>query len=115
MKFYEHINDRGGNVVMKAIAGPKTKWASPLAAFEEAYRHEQKVTGLIHKLVDMAESAKDKAASIFLQWFVTEQIEEEASVDQIVQHLKKMKGAPHAIFMLDRELGKRGGPGGAED
>ena len=73
MKFYAHINDRGGTVVMKAIDGPKTKWASPLAVFEEGYKHEQKVTGLINKLVALAQSEKDTASSVFLQWFVTEQ------------------------------------------
>ena len=108
MKFYAHVNDRGGRVILKAIDAPKTTWKSTLEAFEDAYKHEQKVTGLIMKLVKLAENEKDKAAEIFLQWFVTEQIEEESSVDYVVQLLKMVKEAPQGLIMLDRELAKRG-------
>jgi ferritin len=107
MKFYEHIDERGGAVTLKAIAGPKTSWKSPMEAFQDAYKHEQKVTGLIDKLMTLAEAEKDRAARIFLEWFVTEQVEEEASVDYVVQRLKKSKDAPMALLMLDKELAAR--------
>ncbi len=77
-KMYEFLVDRGGRVALKAIAAPPAEWKSPLAIFEESYAHEQKVTGLIHKLVDLARAENDHAAEVFLAWFVTEQVEEEA-------------------------------------
>jgi len=107
MKIYDFINERGGMVTLKAIEGPPTKWKTPLAVFEAVYAHEQKVTGLINKLVDLAIKEKDHATNAFLQWFVNEQIEEESSADEIVQQLKIMKDAPGGMFMLDRELGQR--------
>ena len=107
MKFYSFINDRGGRVVLSAIDGPPVKWDSPLAAFEDAYRHEQKVTGLINNLVDLAMQEKDHSAGAFLQWFVTEQVEEEASADAVVQRLKLAGGQGAALFMIDAELATR--------
>lgn len=107
MKIYDFINERGGRALLKGIEGPPTKWKSPLAVFEAAYAHEQKVTGLINDLVDLAMKEKDHATNSFLQWFVNEQVEEEASADEIVQQLKMMENAPGGMFMLDRELGQR--------
>ena len=107
MKIYDFINERGGRIILKAIDGPPTKWDSPLAVFEATYTHEQKVTGLINDLVDLAIEEKDHATNTFLQWFVNEQVEEEASADEIVQQLKMMENAPGGMFMLDRELGQR--------
>ncbi|MGD2095768.1 MAG: ferritin [Phycisphaerales bacterium] len=107
MKIYDFINERGGKVTLKAIEGPPTEWKSPLAVFEAVYAHEQKVTGLINGLVDLAIKEKDHATNTFLQWFVNEQVEEEASADEVVQQLKMMKDAPGGMFMLNRELGQR--------
>jgi ferritin len=107
MKFYSFLNDRGGRVVLSAIDSPPVKWDSPLAAFEDAYRHEQKVTGLINNLVDLAMQEKDHSAGAFLQWFVTEQVEEEASADAVVQKLKLAGGQGAALFMIDAELATR--------
>ena len=107
MKIYDFINERGGRAVLKGIDGPPTEWDSPLVVFEAAYAHEQKVTGLINDLVDLAIKEKDHATNSFLQWFVNEQVEEEASADEIVQQLKMMEKAPGGMFMLDRELGQR--------
>jgi len=107
MKIYDFINERNGRAVLKAIEGPPTKWDSPRAVFEAAYAHEQKVTGLINGLVDLAIKEKDHATNTFLQWFVNEQVEEESSADQIVQQLKMMEDAPGGLFMLDRELAQR--------
>jgi len=107
MKIYDFVNERGGRVVLKPIEGPPKSWKSPLAAFEAAYEHEQYVTGRINKLVDLAITEKDHATNAFLQWFVNEQVEEETSVDTIVQNLKMAEKAPGAMFMVDRELGQR--------
>ncbi len=107
MKFYNFINDRGGRVVLSPVEGPPTKWDSPLSAFEDAYLHEQKVTGLINNLVDLALLEKDHAAGTFLQWFVTEQVEEEASADAVVQKLKLAGNQGAALFMIDAELATR--------
>ncbi|MBF0508363.1 MAG: ferritin, partial [Deltaproteobacteria bacterium] len=84
-----------------------TSWESPLAVFEDAYKHEQKVTGLINKLVDLAIAISDHATNTFLQWFVNEQVEEEASADGVVQKLRLMGGQGSALFMIDQELATR--------
>jgi len=107
MKIYEFLNERGGRAILKTIDGPPTEWNSPLAVFEAVYAHEQKVTGLINDLVDLAIKEKDHATNTFLQWFVNEQVEEESSADAVVQQLKMMENAPGGMFMLDRELGQR--------
>ena len=107
MKFYDFIDERGGRIVLKAIEGPPTEWDSPLAVFEVVYEHEQEVTALIHKLVDLAIAEKDHATHSFLQWFVNEQVEEESSADQVVQQLKMIENAPGGMFLFDRELGQR--------
>ncbi|MBW2095928.1 MAG: ferritin [Deltaproteobacteria bacterium] len=107
MKFYDYIHERGGGVTLKTIDGPPSEWESPLAAFEGAYAHEQKVTGMINDLVDLAREEHDHATEIFLQWFVTEQVEEEDSANEVVQKIKLMGEASGGLFMLDRELGQR--------
>ncbi|MBI5251320.1 MAG: ferritin [Desulfomonile tiedjei] len=107
MKFYNFINERAGRVLLAAIEGPPIKWESPLAAFEDAYRHEEKVTGLINNLVDLAIQEKDHAANAFLQWFVNEQVEEESSVDAVVHQLKLAGDQGSGLFMIDRELATR--------
>ncbi|MGO9121901.1 MAG: ferritin [Desulfomonilaceae bacterium] len=107
MKFNDFIVERGGRVTLMQIEGPPTKWASPLNAFEEAYRHEQKVTGLINDLVNIAIEEKDHASNAFLQWFVTEQVEEESSADGVVQKLKLAGDHGGGMFMIDQELAAR--------
>ncbi len=107
MKLYDYVNERGGRVTLKAIAEPPTEWKSPLAAFEAAYQHEQKVTGLINELVNLAIGEKDHASNMFLQWFVNEQVEEENNADAIVQKIKLMADAPGGMYMLDNEMGQR--------
>ncbi len=107
MKFYDYLNERGGRAVLMAIDAPPAKWQSPIAVFEHVYEHEQKVTGLIHDLVNLALSESDHATNNFLQWFVAEQVEEESSADEIVQKLKLIGDARGGVFMLDRELGQR--------
>ena len=107
MKIYDFLNERGGRVILKRIEEPPTQWDSPLAAFEAAYKHEQKVTGLINDLVNLAIEEKDHATNSFLQWFVNEQVEEESSADEVVQKLKRVEKAPGGMFMIDQELGQR--------
>jgi len=106
-RFYDFVNERGGRVTLKGIGAPPAEWKSPLAAFEDAYAHEQKVTGLIHKLVDVARAEKDYAAEVMLQWFVNEQVEEEANASEIAEKLRLVKESSNGLFMMDRHLAER--------
>lgn len=107
MKFLDHINDRGGRVVLKQIDEPKIEWSDPLEAFQDAYNHECLISSKINALVDLASSENDHAASTFLQWFVTEQIEEEATALATVERLKKVGDSPVGLLMIDQQLGLR--------
>jgi len=107
MRLYDYIHLGGGQVLLDAIKAPPTQWTSPLAAFEDAYRHEQSITAKIHDLVKLAAAEGDAATGIMLQWFVTEQMEEEATAGQIVAQLKLIGDNTNGLFMMDRELGKR--------
>lgn len=107
LKFYDYLIGRGGRVKVKAIEAPATEWDSPLDVFEHVYAHEQKVTGLINDLVNLAISEKDRATTAFLQWFVTEQVEEESSADEIVHKLKLIGDQGSGLLLLDQELGQR--------
>ena len=107
MKFYDFINERGGRTTLQSVDAPPTQWDSPLAAFEAALAHEQKVTALINDLVDLALAERDHASNAFLQWFVTEQVEEEDSANDVVQKLKLVGESQGGLFMLDRETGAR--------
>ncbi|MFW6237693.1 MAG: ferritin [Halanaerobiales bacterium] len=106
-KIYDYINQRGGRVKLKAIDAPPVEWDNPLAAFEAALGHEQKVTGMINDLVDLADKKRDRATYSFLQWFVDEQVEEEDSVNAIVEKLKMVEGSSSGLMMLDENLGQR--------
>jgi ferritin len=106
-KFYDYLLERGGKVTLTAIEGPETEWKSPLAVFEAGYKHEQKVTSLINALVDLAIKESDHATNAMLQWFVTEQVEEEANADAIIQKLRLTKGEGGGLFMIDQELATR--------
>ncbi len=107
MKFFDFVNARRGEVELKPIDAVKTKWATPLEAFEDTLKHEQYITGRINKLVALAKDENDPATHAFLQWFVTEQVEEEATADELIQQLKLVASAPGGLFLLDRELAKR--------
>ncbi|MCL7488785.1 MAG: ferritin [Desulfobulbaceae bacterium] len=107
MKIYDYICERGGRVALDAIKKPDSDWKSPLAAFKHILKHEQHVTELINDLMDLAIGEKDHATQNFLQWFVAEQVEEEASVGEIVDKLKLIKDDTSGLFMLDAELGRR--------
>ncbi|MHC4486611.1 MAG: ferritin [Planctomycetota bacterium] len=107
MKFYDYIIGRGGRVILRPIEAPPSDWDSPLAVFEATLTHEQKVTGLINDLMDLARGEKDNASEIFLQWFINEQVEEEDNVSKVLGQLKLIKDSPQALFMMDREMGQR--------
>ena len=107
LKFFDHINERGGRVTLKAIDGPETDWASAAAAFEHVYEHEQKVTGLINDLMNLSIEEKDHASRSFLQWFVDEQVEEEDSASTVLDRLKLLGDSGDGLFMMDREMGQR--------
>ncbi|MFC1651193.1 ferritin [Candidatus Latescibacterota bacterium] len=107
MKMYDHIIERGGKVSLAAIEGPQVEWDSTLAVFEATLTHEIKVTGLINNLVDIAIEERDHASNTFLQWYVQEQVEEEASADDVIQQLKLMGDATNGLFLIDKELAAR--------
>jgi ferritin len=107
LRMYNFVVDRGGRAIMEAIAKPPTEWNSALEVFEETYKHEQAVTERINKLVDLAIKESDHSTNNMLQWFVAEQVEEEASVDEILQKLKLIGDNGTGVFMIDQELGNR--------
>ncbi|HNW43826.1 MAG TPA: ferritin [Elusimicrobiales bacterium] len=107
MKFYRFILERGGHAVLPAIEGVPTEWKSPLQMFETAYEHEQKVTGLINNLMDIALAERDHASASMLRWFIDEQVEEEANASEISEKLKLIGESKEGLFMLDKELSTR--------
>ena len=107
MRIYDYVVDRGGRVRFYAIQEPPHEWDSPLAAFEHVYKHEVNVTKMIHELVELAMSEKDYATYNMLQWFVAEQVEEEANASEIVEKLRLIGDDGRGLLMLDRELAAR--------
>ena len=107
MKFYNYINDQGGRVMLTAIDAPPTAFESPLDMFEKTLKHEQFVTKRINDLDDLAIKEKEHTTSIFLQWFITEQIEEEANDNDVIAKLKLVGKKGDALLMLDKELSAR--------
>jgi ferritin len=107
MRFYNHVVERRGRVTVSAITAPSINWKSSLNAFEDAFKHEQKVTSMIDNLVTMAAAEKDYATANMLQWFIDEQVEEELSTDTIVQKLKMIGANTGGLYILDRELSQR--------
>jgi len=108
MKFFDFVNERGGRVELHAIEQPTVSFESPLAVFQATYEHEQKVTGLIHDLYELALEESDYAAQVMLHWFIDEQVEEEGSVSEILDTLERIGDKDQGLMMLDRELGQRG-------
>jgi len=107
MKIYEYVIVRGGKVLLEQIEAPKGKWSSVGKIFDEVYAHEQKVTGMINNLVDLAAREKDHATFEMLQWFVKEQVEEEAQSAEILAQIGIVGDVPGHLFYLDHHLGKR--------
>jgi len=107
LRFFNHINERGGRIELQAIERPKSTWNSPLDAFNAALDHEKFITGRIDELAKIADEENDRAAGIMLQWFVTEQVEEEDSVAKVINALQLVGEKGPGPLMLDRELGQR--------
>ena len=108
LKLFRYVIEKGGRVTLFAIDQPPDEYDSALDVFEKTLEHEQKVTGLINNLYALAIGEKDYATQIFLQWFVSEQVEEEANATQIVELLKAIGDHPQGLIMLDRQLAARG-------
>ncbi len=110
MKMYRFVNDRGERVTFHAIPAPQAEWDSVKAAFENALHHERIVTGRINDLMDIAVEERDHATQSFLRWFIDEQVEEEATVDEWVKMIAMAESHPASMMMLDREAGARVSP-----
>jgi ferritin len=107
MRLFNHINRRGGRVILKAIGEPPVDFGTPLEVFEKALAHEQHITRCIHKLYGIATEEKDYPAQTELQWFIDEQVEEEENTGRVADLLKMAGNDGSALFMLDRELAQR--------
>jgi len=107
MKLFGHLIERGARVELQAIPQPEIKFSSAAGVFEKTLAHEKKVTALINKLYELANTVSDYPASILLQWFISEQVEEESTADSILQNLKKIKPDSSAMLMYDQVMGKR--------
>jgi ferritin len=114
MKFYNFILDRGGRVYLKGIDAPETDWKSNLEVAEQVAEHEGKVTASIQDLYELAMKEKDYPAQVMLQWFISEQVEEEKNAAELVAKLRLIEERGTAVLMLDHRLSKRAG-GGEED
>ncbi len=106
-KFYHYISERGGKIKLLQINEPPSEFGTPLQLFEETLKHEQHITKCINDLMNLAIEEKDHASQIFLQWYVTEQVEEENNVKTILDKLKLIGNEGHGLFMIDKELSVR--------
>ncbi|OGQ78667.1 MAG: ferritin [Deltaproteobacteria bacterium RIFOXYA12_FULL_58_15] len=106
-KFHTYLSDRDANIVLQAIPAPPAKWDSIVATFAAALAHEQKMTERLNKLMDLAQSEKDHATVSLLQWFVDEQVEEEATIKTVIARLKLVGEDSSGLFMIDRDLSTR--------
>ncbi|NPV83454.1 MAG: ferritin [Candidatus Aminicenantes bacterium] len=106
-KFYKYLVERGGQVRLAAIKEPEHTWKGPRDAFEAVLKHERHITGRINELVDMAEAEKDRASFAMLQWFVNEQVEEEANAQDILAKLEMVGDHKQGLLMIDRALAER--------
>ena len=107
LKFFNYVNERGGSVKLAAIKEPPTEWRNPVEVFDAIYKHEQLVTSLIYRIVDIAIQERDHASNNMLQWYVAEQVEEEANASLILEQLKRIGDAQESLYVLDTELGMR--------
>lgn len=107
-RFYDYLLERNARVMLQAIAQPPLEFGTPLEVFKASYAHEQFITASIHAIYDLAVAEKDYATQAMLQWFVTEQVEEEKHVSDIVTMLERIGDKVHALIALDQQLGTRG-------
>ncbi|MFN3550959.1 MAG: ferritin [Endomicrobiia bacterium] len=109
MKFFDYIIEAGGKVILTKIEKPKTTWGSVLEVFKDAYEHETKITNFVYEILNLSKNEKDYKTENFLQWFVREQVEEEAQTLEIVKKLEKIKDSFSTLLVLDHHLSKREG------
>ena len=107
MKIYDFLDDREAEIRFRALDAPKQSWDSPLDVFEDSLAHEQKVSQSIYNIADLALSERDHATHTFLQWFIAEQVEEEAAVKELIDTLKLVGAEGNGLFLLDRDLARR--------
>ncbi len=106
-KLIEHVTKRNGRVILEAIDKPASDFGDLKQTFEATLAHEQKVTAAINKLYETALAEKDYAAQVELQWFISEQVEEEKAVQDVLVQLEACAGRPHLMLLIDKRLGKR--------
>lgn len=107
MKIYDFLDDREAEIRFQALDAPKQNWDNPLDVFEDSLAHEQKVSQSIYNIADLALSERDHATHTFLQWFIAEQVEEEAAVKELIDTLKLVGTEGNGLFLLDRDLAQR--------
>ncbi len=103
-KIYNFINDRGERVVFSQIPAPSSEWSTPKNVFEDALKHEKKITQNFNDLMKTADEVNDQATKVFLNWFINEQVEEESNVKEVIDHIKLTEGSASALFLIDKEL-----------
>jgi ferritin len=109
MKFFDYVNDRNGRVLLGAIPEPQNEFGSPLEAAQAALAHERKVTAAINEIYELAQREHDPATVSFLKWFLDEQVEEEKTADDLIQHIKLVGGEGVGLYMIDQKLLTRPG------
>ena len=107
MKIFDFLDERDSLIRFADIQMPQQTWDSPLAVFEDALANERKVSESIYDLVDLALAERDHATNNFLQWFVSEQVEEEATIHEVIDNLKRVGNDGNGLFLLDRDMGQR--------
>ena len=107
MKLFKYVNDREGKVILESIEKPKSVWSNTLDVFEDTLTHEKFITKSISDLIDLAMEEKDHATNSLLQWFITEQVEEESTVSTIISQFKMLSESKESLYHIDKELGQR--------
>ncbi len=106
-KLLDYLQERGGRAILKALGEPPADFKSIEYSFEQTLSHEKTITARIHKLYELAVGEKDYATQSFLQWFINEQVEEEATAEEILDQIKMVESKPGSLFYIDRHIGKR--------
>ncbi|KLU59544.1 putative ferritin-1 [Peptococcaceae bacterium CEB3] len=107
LAFFNYLNKVGGRIVLAAIQEPPSDFSSPADVFDRALQHEQYVTKSLYAIMDAAREARDHTTEIFLQWFITEQAEEEENMGRVLKRLKLVKEDSAGLFIIDNELAQR--------
>lgn len=107
LAFFNYINKTGGQIVLGAIDQPPSAFSSSTDVFDRALQHEQYVTKCLYEIMDITKEARDHTTEIFLQWFITEQAEEEENMGRVLKRLKLVKEDSAGLFIMDSELAQR--------